>query len=74
MISCLGRGKVERNNFVKKEKDKKIQLSLHLGKTLELLHKKTNHQKPRTQISFLGLQHLRLLAPRQSLADSHRKL
>jgi hypothetical protein len=29
---------------------KKLHLSLHLGKTLELPHKKINHQKPRTQI------------------------
>ncbi len=37
----------ELNNFVKK---KKLHLSLHLGETLELPHRKINHQKPTTQI------------------------
>jgi hypothetical protein len=46
----LNAQKEERNNFVKKHKKKKLHLSLHLEKTSKLLHRKTNHRKPRTQI------------------------
>jgi hypothetical protein len=34
-----------KENFIKKKKN--LHLSLHFGKTLELLHRKNNHQKLR---------------------------
>jgi hypothetical protein len=45
-IKCSRRGTKQ---FCEKKK-KELHLLLNLGKTLELLHRKTNHQNSRTQI------------------------